>query len=216
MPGGWPISGVVTILVDSVAARPPIAASGSPTTAEPEAARRPAEGASVVRLSPRAAEIAAHASEPGHVASSCPTCAAEMGGDEQREIDELERRDAEVRRHEQAHLAAAGPYATGGPSYEYEIGPNGRRYAVGGHVDVDTSEISGNPEATLRKAETIRRAALAPADPSGQDHAVAARATQMAASARAEIGREPEADGHAAAGAARGLRAYGRTLSVAG
>ena len=40
------------------------------------------------------------------------------------------------------------------------------------------------------KAERIRSAALAPADPSPQDRAVAAQATQMAANARAEIATE--------------------------
>ena len=31
-----------------------------------------------------------------------------------------------------AHLSAAGAYAHGGASYEYELGPDGKRYAVGG------------------------------------------------------------------------------------
>ncbi|MGD8593288.1 MAG: putative metalloprotease CJM1_0395 family protein, partial [Gammaproteobacteria bacterium] len=42
-------------------------------------------------------------------------------------------------------------------------------------------------QATLIKANQIRAAALAPAEPSGQDRKVAAQASQMAADARAEM-----------------------------
>lgn len=52
-------------------------------------------------------------------------------------------------------------------------------------MKIDTSSGS-NPEETLRKAQIIRAAALAPAEPSGQDRAVAAKASQMEAQARAE------------------------------
>ena len=46
------------------------------------------------------------------------------------------------------------------------------------------------PEETLKKAERIRAAAMAPAEPSPQDASVASRASQMAADARAEIAQE--------------------------
>ena len=38
---------------------------------------------------------------------------SELTEDEQREVEELQQRDREVRRHEQAHKAAAGRYASG-------------------------------------------------------------------------------------------------------
>ena len=104
-----------------------------------------------------------------------------------KELQELKKRDREVRTHEQAHLAAAGSHARGGPFYEFQRGPDGQRYAVSGHVKIDTSEVPGDPEATLRKAEVIRRAALAPAEPSSQDRSVAAKASSMAVEARQEI-----------------------------
>ncbi|MET0094592.1 MAG: putative metalloprotease CJM1_0395 family protein, partial [Sedimenticola sp.] len=63
-------------------------------------------------------------------------------------------------------------------------------YAVGGEVAIDGSGVQGNPQATVLKAETIKRAALAPANPSSQDLQVAAAATLMAATARAEIRAE--------------------------
>ncbi len=109
----------------------------------------------------------------------------ELTSDEQRMIAELKQRDREVKAHEQAHRAAGGRYVTGG-SYTYQTGPDGHRYAIGGEVSIDAS-AGRTPEETLRKAEQIRRAALAPAEPSPQDHRVAGAATQMAVQARAEI-----------------------------
>lgn len=103
------------------------------------------------------------------------------------ELRKLQVRDREVRAHEQAHLAAAGRFATGGASFEFQRGPDGRSYAIGGEVRIDTSAIPGDPRATLEKAETIRRAATAPANPSSQDRQVAAAAVSMAAEARAEL-----------------------------
>jgi hypothetical protein len=102
-------------------------------------------------------------------------------------LSELKQRDAEVKAHEAAHLSAAGGIATGGASFEYQQGPDGVRYAIGGEVNIDTSSVPGDPAASLRKADTIRRAALAPAEPSGQDIQVAASATAMAAQAQAEL-----------------------------
>lgn len=107
--------------------------------------------------------------------------------DEQRVVQELATRDREVRAHEQAHVAAAGPYARGGPKYQYQTGPDNRRYAVGGHVDIDTSPVPDDPEATIRKAQVIRAAAMAPGEPSGQDRQVAAAASKMEAEARREL-----------------------------
>lgn len=105
---------------------------------------------------------------------------------EQEEIEELKSRDTEVVTHELAHAGAGGQYA-GSPSYTYETGPDGVRYAVSGEVSIDTSKIEGDPEATLLKAQQIKRAALAPAEPSGQDRSVAASAEQLASEARQEL-----------------------------
>ena len=102
-------------------------------------------------------------------------------------ISSLKQRDSEVRAHEAAHLAAAGSIAKGGASFNYQQGPDGIQYAIGGEVSIDTSAIAGDPVATLLKADTIRRAALAPAQPSGPDMQAAASANAMAAQAQAEL-----------------------------
>jgi hypothetical protein len=106
--------------------------------------------------------------------------------EERRVVEGLKERDREVRRHEQAHAAAGGPYA-GQPSFTYETGPDGRRYAVDGHVSIDASPVGGNPRATIRKMETVKRSALAPAEPSPEDRAVAAKAEQLKREAQAEL-----------------------------
>jgi SprA-related family len=108
---------------------------------------------------------------------------------EQKVIEQLSARDREVRAHEQAHAAVGGQYASS-PTYTYQRGPDGVSYAVGGEVKIDTSPIPNDPQATLRKAEQIARAASAPADPSGQDRAVASQAAKMAQQARIEINQK--------------------------
>ncbi|WP_232506967.1 putative metalloprotease CJM1_0395 family protein [Idiomarina piscisalsi] len=104
-------------------------------------------------------------------------------------VDELKSRDQEVRVHEQAHAAVGGQYA-GSPSYEYERGPDGKSYAVGGEVQIDVSPVQGDPQATIQKMQVVRRAALAPAQPSAADRAIAADATSKATQARAELAKQ--------------------------
>jgi|GEM_PF-3022836 len=108
---------------------------------------------------------------------------------EERKLRELRETDARVRRHEEAHRAAAGSLYRGGPNYTYETGPDGKRYAVAGSVQIDTSP-GRTPEETVQKAAQIRRAALAPMDPSGTDRAVASKATRMEDAARRAVAKK--------------------------
>jgi hypothetical protein len=112
---------------------------------------------------------------------------------EQRTVAKLKARDREVRAHEQAHLSAAGPHARGGPSFEYQKGPDNVPYAVGGEVGIDTSPVPDDPQATIRKAQIIRAAALAPSTPSAQDQQVAAAATKMEAEAQQQLRQQQQA-----------------------
>ena len=105
---------------------------------------------------------------------------------QQLQVAELEAIDTKVRAHELAHLAAAGSYATGGASFQYAKGPDGKQYAVGGEVGIDTGKES-SPEATISKMQTVRAAALAPASPSPQDQKVAARASLVIAEVSQEL-----------------------------
>jgi hypothetical protein len=111
---------------------------------------------------------------------------SEPSEEEAEQIRELEKRDREVRTHEQAHKAAGGSYA-GSIHLGYSTGPDGKRYASSGSVSIDVSPVKGDPEATLRKMQVVQRAATAPADPSGADRQVASRAASTASQARAEL-----------------------------
>lgn len=121
----------------------------------------------------------------------------------QAQLRELKQRDAEVRAHERAHMAAGGQYVSGGPSYTYQQGPDGRQYAIGGHVSIDVSSIPDDPEAGAAKARQVRRAALAPGEPSAQDRAVAAKASAQEARATREKREDAETDATDAADGAR-------------
>ncbi|MCF6284670.1 MAG: hypothetical protein L3K26_05735 [Candidatus Hydrogenedentes bacterium] len=125
-------------------------------------------------------------SEDSEGSSGIAGASEELSEDAKKEVVDLKRRDAEVRRHEQAHVAAAGRYANGGPQFEFTTGPDGRQYASGGEVSIDVSPAS-SPEATIQKAQVIRRAALAPAEPSGQDRSVANQASKLESEARRQL-----------------------------
>ena len=114
----------------------------------------------------------------------------DLAPEDEAQVRKLREQDAEVRRHEQAHKASAGQFASGGPTFTFETGPDGRRYAVSGEVQIDTSEVKGDPQATIRKMQQVRRAALAPGNPSSQDRAVAAQASQTERQARAEVSEQ--------------------------
>lgn len=111
---------------------------------------------------------------------------SELSQEELQLISKLKARDNEVKAHEQAHIAAGGQYVRGGAHFEYQTGPDGEKYAVGGEVSIDVSKESGDPQATITKMQVVIRAALAPANPSSQDRSVAAQATRIESEARAE------------------------------
>lgn len=121
-----------------------------------------------------------------------PKAPGELSEEEKQQVAKLKQIDAKVRAHERAHAAAGGQYA-GAPSYGYTRGPDGQRYAVSGEVAIDIG-AERDPEATLQKAAQVQAAALAPADPSGQDRAVAAAAAQLRLQALAQIREEKRAE----------------------
>ncbi len=105
---------------------------------------------------------------------------------EQMLLLDLRRTDREVRAHELAHYYTGRPY-TAVPEYWFVIGPLGNRYAVAGHVPFDFSPVPGDAQATLRKFDTLRQAALAPAQPSTFDLRIAMELDRSIAALRAEL-----------------------------
>jgi hypothetical protein len=118
---------------------------------------------------------------------------------EQSEVQKLQEIDKRVKAHEQAHLSAGAGLISGGASYNYTMGPDGKIYAVGGEVKIDISPIADNPRATIQKMEKVISAALAPVDPSSQDRAVAANASQIELSAEMELSKSTISDNNSQA-----------------
>jgi hypothetical protein len=172
--------------------RAPAPAAASSGVAATETPSRPSNGG--------AAGATATATFAGGLSQSTLLTAQASGGssqssadglteEEQAVVREMKQTDAKVRAHEMAHLAVGGQYASG-PYYEYDKGPDGGLYVVAGEVNIDTSPVPGDPEATIAKANQIRAAALAPSDPSAQDRSVANAAAQMAAKASVEAAKQ--------------------------
>ena len=111
-----------------------------------------------------------------------------LNAQEVRQVEQLKQIDQDVRQHERAHEIAGGPYA-GSASYDYQSGPDGQRYAVAGEVPIDYGPVTGNPQATVEKMQTVIAAALAPVDPSPKDLQVAAQARQYLLEAKLEAAR---------------------------
>ena len=105
-----------------------------------------------------------------------------LTADQQKQIRQLQSTDEKVRSHEEAHMAAGGGLVRGGASFKYTTGPDGKQYAVAGEVSIDTSIDPNNPDSSIAKLERVKRAALAPMDPSSQDRSVASDADAKIAS----------------------------------
>ncbi len=119
---------------------------------------------------------------------------------QQQEIRKLEARNRQVRAHEAAHQSVGGQLA-GAASYTYQRGPNGKLYAIGGEVPIKIVADPNSPQKTIARMQQVIAAALAPADPSSQDRAVAARATQIMLSAQRQLAsKTPPSRGNTDAG----------------
>jgi hypothetical protein len=138
-----------------------------------------------------------------------PGAGRQLTEEQQRQVRELQQRDAHVRQHEAAHQAAGGDL-TGPASYSYQTGPDGRSYAVGGEVQV-AARSGRTPEETIAIARRVRAAAMAPADPSPADLAAAAQATQVELQAQQQQRAQAGQPGAGAAGAPRPVVRIGPT-----
>lgn len=171
-------------VIDGGRNAPPVAPAVAPRTTEatprPDAAQRPDPG-SGVGTAARAALVRANAVEGRSADGLTPA--------EQDLVRKLSARDAEVRRHEEAHARVGGQYA-GQPSYTYQSGPDGKRYAIGGEVPIDVAPVPDDPQATIVKMDIVKRAALAPAEPSAADRRIAALADAQRLQAVADLAEQ--------------------------
>lgn len=86
--------------------------------------------------------------------------------DYKRVLEKFKNLDSQTRAHEQTHAALGD--TTGAISYNYQVGPDGKLYATGGHVRLDTT-IPEDEAAALAKLDKLSTAASGPAGLSGAD-----------------------------------------------
>ena len=92
----------------------------------------------------------------------------------------VKQRYNDIYAHELAHKNAAG--SLGG---SIVIEKDGKGIPIGGHVNIKMPSLNPqNPDATIKHADTVIKAAMAPGDPSGQDYKVAAEAQSIKAQAQ--------------------------------
>lgn len=106
--------------------------------------------------------------------------------DYQRVIDKFENLDAKTKVHEQAH--AANGTTTAPIQYNYQVGPDGKLYASGGSVRLDTS-IPDDEGAANAKLEELKDASSAPSQLSAADAQIArtANLNKMLLQAQGEV-----------------------------
>lgn len=107
----------------------------------------------------------------------------------QAQIVQLKAIEEKVKAHEAAHKSAGGTM-TGPVSYSYTRGPDGKNYITGGEVPISVSP-GKTPRETISRMQQVIQAALAPADPSPQDRAVAAQAAALQQEARQQESTVP-------------------------
>jgi len=140
----------------------------------------------------REAEAADGLGEAREEAAPAADTSAELSAEEQRRVRELERLDRVVRAQENVHRAVAPEVVSGDSTFEFEVGPDGRRYAVRGETRIELPR-SGDPDQIVHDAQLALRAALAPAQVSSEDRVLAMRAAGLEARARAQIQRDERA-----------------------
>jgi hypothetical protein len=104
----------------------------------------------------------------------------------QKAVEELKSRDKEVRNHEAAHSTNPELIKIGSAQFDYTIGPDGKAYATGGKITLSTGN-SKTPEEALSKAQALKKASMAPGEPSSQDFQALNAAVAMEFEAKNQI-----------------------------
>lgn len=76
--------------------------------------------------------------------------------DYERVLEKFKSMDAQVRSHEQIHASLAN--TTTPIQYNYQMGPDGKMYATGASVRLDTS-IPNDPKAAIQKMDELKKSA---------------------------------------------------------
>lgn len=104
-----------------------------------------------------------------------------------RALSRLQARDRYVKTAEQAHARKGGQYVKS-PQYRYVTGPDGKKYAVAGKVEIKKKAprlfTQSNPKEDLKRAKTLAVAAAADPNMSWADYVEWSRAVSDANAAR--------------------------------
>ncbi len=111
--------------------------------------------------------------------------------EEKREIEKIRKNGRNVRRRELVYRAVVGNHVRGAASFQYDTGPDGIKYATDGHTSIDTRPVINNPEASIRKAQAIKRTKI--------DRSVAVEIDKMEREARQKLREEQRLDSEDAA-----------------
>lgn len=109
-------------------------------------------------------------SKKDYIENSTPSNTNYDEQDFARVLEKFKQADANIRSHEQIHATIG--QTTAPISYNYQKGPDGKMYAVGGSVKLDVS-LPDDPKAAAFKLDQIEKAAMGPSDPSGADTTIA-------------------------------------------
>lgn len=145
-------------------------------------------------VSTAALRFAAYAGRP--LAPSAPAAPAAEG--DARELAKLERQERAARTEHLRQRQMAGPHVHPVSVFRHVIGPDGHGYLREVEVQFDLLAAGEESEATVEKAEAVRRAALAGDFPDRQELLLAAKASLLLALARArQMGADEAAPGTA-------------------
>jgi len=108
------------------------------------------------------------------------------------EVQRLQRLDRSARTAVRAYQNAARHYVKIPPQHRYERGPDNERYVVESDVKFNTAEVPGDADATLRKAQMIKRAVSS----GGGGGGAAAQASMLEQQAKRDIAQDKR-DGQA-------------------
>lgn len=120
-------------------------------------------------------QLEAVQSKKDYIESNSLTNGAKPNQDQadfERVLAKFKNKDAQIRSHEQAHASIG--HTTTPISYTYQQGPDGKMYAVGGSVRMDTS-MPDDPKAAAFKLDMLQKAATGPTDLSGADNTIASQ-----------------------------------------
>lgn len=110
------------------------------------------------------------------------------------QVQRMRVQEREVRRTQVMKAAVGGAFA-GDSTYQFALGPDGRRYIVGGDVSLDVSPVENNPRATISKMQRVRAAAGLSVQRTQNDRVATFMSVRTEGSARSQLAKMADLGG---------------------